>query len=626
MDEDALRSFASFDADRHRALLRQAFLHTGDRAAAHELVRRALSRTCRHWPPPGDALVLARRAVVGGLRGYPRPVQPAGDGLGASLLELPPRMRAAVVLRFHEDLSVPDTARVLGSSESTAESLATTGLNRLADTVGTSSLEPPDAPLRRRLRVLADGAGEPAADANPLVDDLAREDRARRRRRGAGVLAAAALVAAAVAVTNVVAAPPAREPAAAPSSRSEEPRVTRLEVATSRQDVFDRPTRGSLGGDEAFLAALRTVPWWPQGIAPDENSVDSPVDGRHVVYASDVPTGRWALVVGRPVVAPAQPWGGGSTYGIMAAAWLTGPPGATADQMAPATEPTVLEAGWPAALLDPTAGVLVVVADPGDVVEVSERPEIDADGSTSREFRAVETTDGIAVARLTGSRLPHGGAVAFRARSGGPDGEPLASWSMTVLDGPDDVVPVAYRRGVPTGAALDAADYAAARAQAAVGLPPEDVEVTAQWTGNVPDEGPAQAAVVTMTVPSGAVVVVGQWVLRDRDGNSQSADCGFAVLPAGPPADQRVLPMLCDIPVDPAGSALRPTLVVVGPPDIESVRTYGAEGSFLSEHLPVDGVTVTPMPFGLETVEAVTAGGVSLGRVPILGHTDQFDD
>ena len=49
MDEGAERSFAEFVGRWQRPLLRLAFLLTGDRAAAGDLARTALLRSCRHW-------------------------------------------------------------------------------------------------------------------------------------------------------------------------------------------------------------------------------------------------------------------------------------------------------------------------------------------------------------------------------------------------------------------------------------------------------------------------------------------------------------------------------------------------------------------------------------------------
>ncbi|UOY02056.1 hypothetical protein [Blastococcus sp. PRF04-17] len=544
MDDDAEHRFAGFVAAEQPALLRLAFLLTGDRRAADRLVRRALLRTHRSWQrgtrrdAPAD---VARHTLVRTVASrlptrWSRPgrLGPGSDEVLRALLALPGHLRAAVVLRCSEGLHDAEAASVMGVPDATARRWTAAGLTRLAAEIAVPSpLESAEQQLRRRLRALADAAGPPGDGASLgwwLVRDAAVH---RRVRRAVAVAVAAVAVVTAVPVALGASATEGGPRAAGGSAPDRGP-VAGTGGITTRQDVFDRPTRGSLAADEAFLEALRAVPWLdPATASPD--AVDSPVDGRHVVFAGDVPSGRWAFLVGRPVVIPAQPWGGGSTHGTMAAVWLTGPSGASADQMRPATEPTTLEAGWPSALLDPDAGLLVVVAAQDDVVEVSERPEIAADGSISREFRPVRTDEGIAVVRLTERGLPFGGALAFRARNGGPDGEPMSSWSMTVLDGTWGEVAIDYPRGTPDATGRQAAEYAAERVLREVGLPREDVEVAAQWVGSVPAEGSGQAAVVTVTVPSGAVILESHWLLpAPGDGPVQGADCGRAVLPAGP--------------------------------------------------------------------------------------------
>ncbi|MER7284090.1 sigma-70 family RNA polymerase sigma factor, partial [Dactylosporangium sp. NPDC000244] len=53
------------------------------------------------------------------------------DLLRRALAALPPRQRAAVVLRFYEDLSEHQAAAVLGCSLGTVKSLTSRGLQRL---------------------------------------------------------------------------------------------------------------------------------------------------------------------------------------------------------------------------------------------------------------------------------------------------------------------------------------------------------------------------------------------------------------------------------------------------------------------------------------------------------------
>ena len=83
---------------------------------------------------------------------------------------------------------------------------------------------------------------------------------------------------------------------------------------------------------------------------------------------------------------------------------------------------------------------------------------------------------------------------------------------------------------------------------------------------------------------------------------------------------------MCEVVDDTTGAPMQTTLVVVAPPDVVLVRTYDANGSFLSEHPADEGVAVARRPIGAQEVEAVTGGGVSLGRTEILDNSAAFDD
>jgi RNA polymerase sigma factor (sigma-70 family) len=80
----------------------------------------------------------ARRPVpVGAVPDAPAPAEPAperaGDGLWARVGALPPKQRAALLLRYAGDLSHREVAAALGCSEEAARRSAHEGLKRLRE-------------------------------------------------------------------------------------------------------------------------------------------------------------------------------------------------------------------------------------------------------------------------------------------------------------------------------------------------------------------------------------------------------------------------------------------------------------------------------------------------------------
>ncbi len=148
-DED----FRSFVVASSPALLRMAFLLTGDRGHAEDLLQTALMKSSRRWTDIKDrqaAYAYVRRVMINTQTSWLRrrhvvenvvdavPEIAGPDEHHASegktlpaLAQLPPGMRAVLVLRFYEDLSEAETARLLGCSIGTVKSQASRGLARL---------------------------------------------------------------------------------------------------------------------------------------------------------------------------------------------------------------------------------------------------------------------------------------------------------------------------------------------------------------------------------------------------------------------------------------------------------------------------------------------------------------
>jgi len=155
------REFEDFVRARSAALLRTAYALVGDYGHAEDMLQTALLRTARRWGAAREApeayarqvLVNLCRDRVRWLRRRPREsvlfegAGPPGvvDGLAEqvgqqrsliqALAGLPAGQRHVVVLRFLEDLSVAETAGLLGISEGTVKSYTARALSRLRVTL-----------------------------------------------------------------------------------------------------------------------------------------------------------------------------------------------------------------------------------------------------------------------------------------------------------------------------------------------------------------------------------------------------------------------------------------------------------------------------------------------------------
>jgi RNA polymerase sigma-70 factor (sigma-E family) len=137
--------------------LRLAFLLTGDRVLAEDLAQDAFVKVLGrfHDLRNRDAFWwYLRRTVVNLSRSHFRhrrverswlerqraheqapPISDLGERerLRDALMTLRPEQRAAIVLRFYEDLSEADTAEALGVPAGTVKSMVSRGLRRLRD-------------------------------------------------------------------------------------------------------------------------------------------------------------------------------------------------------------------------------------------------------------------------------------------------------------------------------------------------------------------------------------------------------------------------------------------------------------------------------------------------------------
>lgn len=160
-DED----FRRFVQAHWLGLVRSAYLLVGDHGAAEDLVQQTLAGVYPHWTRrvrEGAAVAYVRRAMVNtaisnarrrrvretllsgwaggdparGVAPVPDPPDPYQtvddrDVVVRALRELPPRMRAVIVLRFVDDLTEVATADLLGMSVGSVKSQTSRGLQRL---------------------------------------------------------------------------------------------------------------------------------------------------------------------------------------------------------------------------------------------------------------------------------------------------------------------------------------------------------------------------------------------------------------------------------------------------------------------------------------------------------------
>ena len=153
--EDA--QFRGFVQARGHALLRTAYLLTGDQQLAEDLVQTALEKAVRHWrdirvAAAAEAYVRQtmyreqvsfwrrRRApeLLTSEIPEPRVAQSSEhvriedrEMLRAALMALGTRQRTVLVLRFFEDLTEQEVARVMGISVGTVKSQAAKALEQL---------------------------------------------------------------------------------------------------------------------------------------------------------------------------------------------------------------------------------------------------------------------------------------------------------------------------------------------------------------------------------------------------------------------------------------------------------------------------------------------------------------
>ncbi|MFI7697808.1 SigE family RNA polymerase sigma factor [Nonomuraea sp. NPDC049480] len=145
-------SFREFVATHQRSLMRTAYLLTGDAHLAEDLLQSVLLKVLRRWPKHvASPQAYARKALVNQYISWRR--RPARAELPSAeppeqsyssedstvvklavrqaLAQLPPRQRAVIILRYYEDLTEHETAKLLNCSIGTVKSHAHHAMARL---------------------------------------------------------------------------------------------------------------------------------------------------------------------------------------------------------------------------------------------------------------------------------------------------------------------------------------------------------------------------------------------------------------------------------------------------------------------------------------------------------------
>lgn len=159
LGEEHAEEFREYVAARSAWLLRTAYLLTGNHAEAEDLLQTTLAKTYLSWrriQARGALDAYVRRVMVNThiswwrrrkIDEYPADVLPdvpvddptlrtdLRDALWKALDRLPRRQRAAVVLRYYEDLTEPEVAQVLGVSVGTVKSTVSRAVAKLRESV-----------------------------------------------------------------------------------------------------------------------------------------------------------------------------------------------------------------------------------------------------------------------------------------------------------------------------------------------------------------------------------------------------------------------------------------------------------------------------------------------------------
>ncbi|TYP88112.1 hypothetical protein [Blastococcus xanthinilyticus] len=471
----------------------------------------------------------------------------------------------------------------------------------------------PDSELEaglRNLRARADLTAPPPAD---LAERTRARYRAQRRSRtalGAGALVVLAVVVGVpVAASGLLSGDRGGE-VAVPSSPAPEPAPA----------LYDLPTRGSLAGDEEWVAGVRELDWIPPELAdqlPTSAELpEPPVGSRRVAWAGEVAGTRVALVLGRAE----QGFVGGSGQEGLVQTWFTGDGDAAPEEMAPVGYPGSDPGTGPAMLFAapygaPEQRMVVVVGAPGDEAVVLTGRTVTASADVVDRWEPVPMEEGAGALALGASSDWPTGIPVELSRPG--ESRPLPSHVTTGEDlvrAWNEPVEIADPRGLRGLVQEDVLQQAVQQLAGRYGLPLRDLRPTLLAAGSVgtgsdslSGEPETRTLLVGLTFPSGATgaAFVDYWT--DSYDMAQEDSFGIVLAPAGTPLLEQVFAV-----------ATASTVTVSGPASGVLAEIYLADGTLHATVPLVDGAGVGPLaPPAAERVRILDGRGAVVAEAPL---------
>ncbi len=329
MGRDRYDGFDSLVGDHAPGLLRTAVLLTGGRESGGELLLTALARARGRWPAlraSGDPVAGVRQLLVDAALGRRRlgaeqVVEGLADGgaagprtaeLREALLRLDPPVRAALVLRHHDDLAVEEVARLVRRPVATVEDDVDAATAALPVSGGGGSGD-----VREQLRLLAGELTwlDPSVAPAAVTARHRGERRTRVRRAAAGALVVAAVAAGVPAVAGYLGPPPG----AAAASVADERAAARRDAAAEEARRAAQPRLEAAVSELGAPLVLTSPTEWDQWLA--EGRPAQGTTGQEDEGTCPPLTERLTADLGMPM----EYWTGALPRGPVGCTWVPGP-------------------------------------------------------------------------------------------------------------------------------------------------------------------------------------------------------------------------------------------------------------------------------------------------------------